>query len=74
MEILLQQISVRDLAKGYTYSDLINLVSLNPAKNLHLDKDYGSISPNKKANFAVLDKDFHVLMTIVNGKVVYRKG
>lgn len=66
--------NVRDLAKGYTYSDLINLVSLNPAKNLHLDKDYGSISPNKKANFAVLDKDFHVLMTVVNGKVVYRKG
>ncbi len=57
---------------GYTYSDLINLVSLNPAKNLHLDKDYGSIEIGKKASFAVLDENFHVLMTIVNGEVAYK--
>lgn len=58
---------------GYTYSDLINLVSLNPAKNLGLEKDYGSIEVGKKASFAVLDSSFHVLMTMVNGEVAYRR-
>ena len=57
---------------GYSYSDLINLVSLNPARNLKLDKDYGSIDLGKKASFAVLDGSFNVLMTVVNGKVAYR--
>ena len=58
---------------GYSYSDLINLVSLNPARNLGLEKDYGSIALGKKASFAVLDSSFRVLMTVVNGQVAYRK-
>lgn len=58
---------------GYSYADLINLVSLNPARNLHLDKDYGSIELGKKASFAVLDSSFRVHMTVVNGKVAWRK-
>ena len=58
---------------GYSYADLINLVSLNPARNLGLEKDYGSIALGKKASFAVLDPSFRVLMTVVNGQVAYRK-
>ena len=58
---------------GYSYADLINLVSLNPARNLRLDKDYGSIELGKKASFAVLDSSFRVQMTVVNGKVAWRK-
>lgn len=57
---------------GYSYSDLINLVTLNPAKNLNLDKVYGSIEIGKKASFAVLDANFHVLMTMVNGVVAFK--
>ena len=58
---------------GYSYSDLINLVSLNPARNLGLEKDYGSIALGKKASFAVLDSSFRVLMTVVTGQVAHRK-
>ena len=58
---------------GYGYHDLINLLTLNPAKNLHLDKDYGSLEIGKKASFAILDSSFNVLMTIVNGKIAYRQ-
>ncbi len=58
---------------GYQYNDLINLLTLNPARNLHIDKDYGSLENGKKASFAVLDSSFHVLMTVVNGKVAYRQ-
>ena len=57
---------------GYGYQDLINLLTLNPAKNLHLDKDYGSLAVGKKASFAVLDSSFHVLFTVVNGTIAYR--
>ena len=58
---------------GYQYNDLINLLTLNPAKNLRIDKDYGSLGVGKKASFTVLDSSFHVLMTVVNGEVAYRQ-
>ncbi len=58
---------------GYLYNDLINLLTINPAKNLRINKDYGSLEIGKKASFAVLDSSFHVLMTVVNGKVAYRQ-
>ena len=56
---------------GYQYNDLINLLTLNPARNLHIDKDYGSLEVGKKASFTVLDSSFRVLMTVVSGKVAY---
>ena len=58
---------------GYQYHDLINLLTLNPARNLHIEKDYGSIGIGKKASFAVLDSSFHVKMTVVNGEIAYRE-
>ncbi len=58
---------------GYQYNDLINLLTLNPAKNLHIDNNYGSLAIGKKASFAVLDSSFHVLMTVVNGRVAYQQ-
>lgn len=58
---------------GYQYNDLINLLTINPAKNLRINRDYGSLEIGKKASFAVLDSSFHVLMTVVNGKVAYRQ-
>lgn len=63
--------NVRPLAKDYSYADLINLVTANPAKNIGLEKEIGSLAIGHRANFVLLDKDFHVLATIVNGEVVY---
>lgn len=65
--------NVRPLAKGYSLSELINLASLNPAKNLGIEKDYGSIEVGKMADFVLLDENFNVYMTIVGGKVAYTK-
>ena len=45
--------------------------SLNPAKALKLDKEIGSISAGKRADFAIVDEKFNVLSTIVGGKTVY---
>ena len=65
--------NVSSVAKGYSYSDIVNLATLNPAKNLRLDERLGSIVIGKEPSFALLDSSFHVLATIVNGTVAYRK-
>ena len=65
--------NVSSVAKGYSYSDIVNLATLNPAKNLGLDGRLGSIAIGKEPSFALLDSSFHVLATIVNGTVAYRK-
>ena len=65
--------NVSSVAKGYSYSDIVNLATLNPAKNLGLDGRLGSIALGKEPSFVLLDSSFHVLATIVNGTVAYRK-
>ncbi|HHV62999.1 MAG TPA: N-acetylglucosamine-6-phosphate deacetylase [Firmicutes bacterium] len=49
------------------------LVSGNPARVLG-EADSGFIEPGKRADFAVLDKDFNCVMTIVGGEIVYERG
>jgi N-acetylglucosamine-6-phosphate deacetylase len=63
----------KSVAQNYSYSDLINLVTLNVAKNIHKDNLVGSIAVGHFADFAILDEDFNVYGTIVGGEVAYRK-
>ncbi len=63
--------NVKPLARQYSYSDLINLVALNPAKNIGLDNEIGSLSVGHRADFALLDDDFHVLAVIKDGNLVF---
>jgi N-acetylglucosamine-6-phosphate deacetylase len=48
----------------------VNMASLNPARVLGLEKEFGSIRRGKLANIAVLDREFQVLDTILRGKSV----
>lgn len=57
---------------GVDFCDAIDFASANPAKNLGVFDKLGSIESGKNASFAVLDKDFNVLMTIRSGKVIYK--
>lgn len=50
---------------------MIDDATKNPAKQLGLYEDRGSIAQGKRADFTVLDKDYRVIMTIVGGKTVY---
>ncbi|MCR1808697.1 N-acetylglucosamine-6-phosphate deacetylase [Haploplasma modicum] len=52
--------------------DAVYMASTNPAKNLGLDTK-GSIKSGFDADLTVLNKDLEVVMTIVNGKIVYEK-
>lgn len=54
--------------------DAVNMASLVPAKIARVDHIQGSIEAGKKANFTIIDNDFNVVMTIVNGKIIYSKN
>ncbi|SHK08016.1 N-acetylglucosamine-6-phosphate deacetylase [Paramaledivibacter caminithermalis] len=58
---------------GVSPLEAVHMASLVPAKILGIDDEYGSIKINKKADLTIIDNDFNVIMTIVNGKIVYRK-
>lgn len=51
--------------------DAVNMASIVPASILGIDNTVGSIQEGKKANFAIIDDEYNVVMTIVNGKIVY---
>ena len=56
-----------------SFTDAIDFATKNPAKNLGIYNEVGSIKEGKRADITVLDKNtFEVLMTIRNGKVVYK--
>lgn len=41
--------------------------TINPAKAIGIDKDYGSIAPGKVANLVLLDKNLNIIDIIING-------
>ncbi|WP_066497159.1 N-acetylglucosamine-6-phosphate deacetylase [Abyssisolibacter fermentans] len=51
--------------------DAVHMASLVPAKILKMDDMIGSIKQNKKANLTVIDDNYNVVMTIIEGKIVY---
>ncbi len=56
-----------------SFTDTIDFATKNPAKNLGIFDKKGSIKEGKDADFAVVDKDFNVYMTISEGRIVYKK-
>lgn len=56
---------------GISLEKAIDLATINPAKVLGFNNK-GSINLGKDADFAVIDKDLNVYLTVVGGKVVYR--
>lgn len=51
----------------------VHMASLNPSKLLGVDSIIGSIKLGKQADFVVVDNNFEIVMTVVNGKVVYHR-
>ena len=49
------------------------MATKNPAINLGVYDSKGSIKEGKDADFAIIDKDFNVYMTICEGNVVFEK-
>lgn len=72
--VLKMNVAVKNLVEkvGVSFSDAVDFASANPAKNLGLYDERGSIEVGKRADFAVMDKDYNILYTVIGGKVVYK--
>ena len=57
---------------GVRLTEAVRMATVNPAKVIKSDK--GILSSGKTADFVVLDQDFNVEMTIINGVVRYSKN
>lgn len=62
------------LNAGIPMGDVVKMASYNPAKSLKLENQTGSIAVGKCADLVVLNKEYEVEYTFVNGVCVYRKG
>ncbi|MDD7805487.1 MAG: N-acetylglucosamine-6-phosphate deacetylase [Endozoicomonas sp. (ex Botrylloides leachii)] len=52
--------------------DAVHMASLTPATLLGINEQVGSIKIGKRANFAVLDKEYNAVMTWVDGNITYQ--
>ena len=58
---------------GIPITEAVRMASLNPARVLGLDHKKGILAVGKDADLVVMNKDFDVQMTIVNGQIRYSK-
>ena len=57
---------------GKGICETLKLASLNPSKELGIEKEKGSLEVGKYADIVILDEAFNVQQTIVEGKTVFR--
>ncbi len=55
---------------GIPFEAAVKAASVNPAKQLGIYKNYGSITPEKYANIVLLDKDYNLKHVILKGKLL----
>ena len=58
---------------GVPFEKAVDCVTKNPAVDLNVWKETGSIAKGKRADFTVLDKNYNVVMTVVGGQIVYSR-
>ena len=58
---------------GISLPKAIQMASFNPAKSIGIDNKKGSLEPGKDADIVILNKKLEVELTMVAGKVVYRR-
>jgi N-acetylglucosamine-6-phosphate deacetylase len=58
---------------GLNIQEAVKLVTFNPAKMQKIDHERGMIARGLKADLTVFDKDINILLTIVEGQLMYRK-
>jgi len=67
--------AVRNVMKsvGIPLQTAIRMGTINPAVVANVDQRKGSLEPGKDADIVIMDDDVNVFMTIVKGKLVYRR-
>ena len=57
---------------GVPFTQAVDYATINPAKNLKIDKETGSIAVGKRADFTVLNSAYDVIMTVRGGEIIYK--
>lgn len=72
--VLALNAAVRNMIKHTDVSvhKAVNMASLAPAKAIHVDGTKGSLETGKDADICITDKDFNVIYTIRDGKIIYK--
>lgn len=72
--VLKMNVAVKNLVEkaGVSFTDAIDFATRNPAENIGVLAERGTVEVGKRADFTVLDEDFNVLLTVVGGKIVYK--
>lgn len=60
------------LSCGVPLTDAIDFATVNPAKNLNIFDTTGSIEVGKNADFAVINGEFDVMLTVRDGNVIFK--
>lgn len=74
--VLTQDRAVKNFIRiaGATLPEAVRCASLNPARVLGMDQDFGSIAAGKIADLALLDKDMSVRLTWVGGRLAFDRA
>jgi N-acetylglucosamine-6-phosphate deacetylase len=59
---------------GISLEEACRMASLNPALRYGSAAYKGSLAVGKDADFVVIDKDFNIIETVLEGRTVYKKG
>ncbi|MFN2412541.1 MAG: N-acetylglucosamine-6-phosphate deacetylase [Pyrinomonadaceae bacterium] len=57
---------------GFSFAEVSQMASLNPARLLGLEKSHGAISPGKRADLVAMDKTGNIKMVMIGGKIVQK--
>lgn len=74
--VLTMDVAVKNFmqATGADLHEILPTFSLNPARAIGLDYKKGSITQGKDADLVLVDNNFNVCMTIVEGNIVYERN
>lgn len=58
---------------GIPLLDAVKMASLTPARILKKDASIGSLTVGKQADLLIFDPDIQILLTIIDGRIVYQR-
>jgi N-acetylglucosamine-6-phosphate deacetylase len=72
---LTQEVALRNFMRwtDWPFQDALLAVTVNPARALNLERK-GRLEPGADADVVMLDRELHVMTTIVAGRVVFNRN
>ena len=73
--VLKMNVAIKNLVErvGVPFETAVKFATENPAKNIGAFGERGSIEVGKRADFTAIEEDYEIALTMVGGKIVYKK-